>query len=125
MVGPTTFMELFHTLLDLPLTAAFMEQYDRPEESAETQWSRLGLDRLSPAFKAVQHYVMRNESGLGGVCVWETRDEAQLSMIRTLWNSLPVTPRVSSVGWAAESRALQSSTSKVSPWSSCGGRGAA
>ncbi|CAK0829468.1 unnamed protein product, partial [Prorocentrum cordatum] len=97
MVGPTTFMELFHTLLDLPLTAAFMEQYDRPEESAETQWSRLGLDRLSPAFKAVQHYVMRNESGLGGVCVWETRDEAQLSMIRTLWNSLPVTPRVSSV----------------------------
>eukprot|EP00442_Polarella_glacialis_P008469 CAMPEP_0115143276 /NCGR_PEP_ID=MMETSP0227-20121206/60674_1 /TAXON_ID=89957 /ORGANISM="Polarella glacialis, Strain CCMP 1383" /LENGTH=110 /DNA_ID=CAMNT_0002552073 /DNA_START=7 /DNA_END=335 /DNA_ORIENTATION=+ len=40
---------------------------------------------------------MRNQAGLGGVCIWETRDEAQMSMIRILWNSLPVTPRVSSV----------------------------
>lgn len=58
-------MELFHTLLDLPLTAAFMEQYDRPEESmADAQFGRAGqgLDRMAPAFKAVQQYVMRNEA---------------------------------------------------------------
>lgn len=97
MVGPMTFTELFHTLLDLPLTAAFMEQYDRPEENPEFQCQRFGLDRLSPSFKTVQQYIMRNEAGLGGVCVWETRDEAQLAMIRQLWKSLPVTPRVSSV----------------------------
>merc|ERR1740123_841189 len=67
MVGPTTFAELFHTLLDLPLTAAFMEQHDRPEEHpADAQWSRLGVDRTSPAFKTVQQYIMRNEAGIDG-----------------------------------------------------------
>ncbi|CAK9094551.1 AP-5 complex subunit zeta-1 (Adaptor-related protein complex 5 zeta subunit) (Zeta5) [Durusdinium trenchii] len=98
MVGPSSYAELFHTLLDLPLTAAFMEQYERPEEPhTDAQMMRLGLDRMSPPFKIVHQYIMRNQAGLGGVCIWETRDEAQLSMIRVLWNSLPVTPRVSSV----------------------------
>ncbi|CAJ1454391.1 unnamed protein product [Effrenium voratum] len=98
MVGPSSFAELFHTLLDLPLTAAFMEQYERPEEPhADAQMMRLGLDRMSQPFKTVHQYIMRNQAGLGGVCVWETRDEAQLSMIRVLWNSLPVTPRVPSL----------------------------
>ena len=96
MVGPSSFAELFHTLLDLPLTAAFMEQYERPDEPhADAQMMRLGLDRMSPPFKTVHQYIMRNQAG--GVCIWEARDEAQLSMIRVLWNSLPVTPRVSSV----------------------------
>eukprot|EP00913_Durusdinium_trenchii_P011023 g10347.t1 len=63
----------------------------------DAQMMRLGLDRMSPPFKIVHQYIMRNQAGLGGVCIWETRDEAQLSMIRVLWNSLPVTPRVSSV----------------------------
>ena len=54
MVGPSSFAELFHTLLDLPLTAAFMEQYERPDEPhADAQMMRLGLDRLSPPFKTV------------------------------------------------------------------------
>lgn len=100
MVGPTTFIELFHTLLDLPLTAAFMEQCDRPEASSgESSWSRVWLDRFAPAFKALQQYILRNEAGGGGssVPLWETRDETQLSMVRVLWNHLPVTPRVSSV----------------------------
>ena len=96
MAGPSSFAELFHTLLDLPLTAAFMEQYERPDEPhADAQMMRLGLDRMSPPFKTVHQYIMRNQAG--GVCIWEARDEAQLSMIRVLWNSLPVTPRVSSV----------------------------
>lgn len=95
MVGPVSFNELFHTLLDLPLTAAFMEQYDRPEEHADSQqWNRFGLDRMSPSFKAVQAYIMRNEAG---GCLWETRDEQEVAVIRILWKSLPVTPRVSSV----------------------------
>ena len=95
MVGPSSFAELFHTLLDLPLTAAFME-YERPDEPhADAQMMRLGLDRMSVPFKTVHQYIMRNQAG--GVCIWEARDEAQLSMIRVLWNSLPVTPRVSSV----------------------------
>ncbi|CAE7210530.1 AP5Z1 [Symbiodinium natans] len=94
MVGPSSFAELFHTLLDLPLTAAFMEQYERPDEHSDGQMTRLGLDR-TPPFKTVHQYIMRNQAG--GACIWEARDEAQLSMIRVLWNSLPVTPRVSSV----------------------------
>eukprot|EP00438_Fugacium_kawagutii_P013758 Skav232235 [mRNA] locus=scaffold273:8895:16001:- [translate_table: standard] len=92
-----------------------MEQYERPEAATcdardlihgvfqtlsfaqephtDAQMMRLGLrlSRLSISALGKLQHAQR------AVCIWETRDEAQLSMIRVLWNSLPVTPRVSSV----------------------------
>lgn len=62
-------------------TAAFMEQYERPEEPhTDAQMLRMGLDRMSSPFKTVHQcagsslrplgtarYIMRNQAGLGGV----------------------------------------------------------
>eukprot|EP00397_Hematodinium_sp_SG-2012_P001523 GEMP01001526.1.p1 GENE.GEMP01001526.1~~GEMP01001526.1.p1 ORF type:complete len:798 (+),score=210.78 GEMP01001526.1:187-2580(+) len=104
MVGPTSYISLFHSLLDLPLTAAFMEHYDnydfsdtgtRPSDDRAAE--RRAAEKSNASFAAIQAYVMRSQASPHSLTVWDTRDDTHLAMIQNLWSSLAVTPRVSSV----------------------------
>merc|ERR1719378_1606080 len=73
-------MELFHTLLELPLLAFAMEQ----EELSESQ-------HVSNETRAINHYLLRNESGVT-INFWES--DTTLPLLKQFCKNSVVTARV-------------------------------
>ncbi|KFG64441.1 hypothetical protein TGRUB_248150A, partial [Toxoplasma gondii RUB] len=115
IVGPGTLMEVLHSLLDLPLTASFLERFDADGASAAaffapSFFSSSGevcagaaalsvstADGACPLLRALKAYLLRNEAG-GHSVIWEAEDNAAvLASIDSLWRRLPITSRLSAV----------------------------
>ncbi|PFH38185.1 hypothetical protein BESB_005260 [Besnoitia besnoiti] len=119
IVGPDTVMEVLHSLLDLPLTASFLERFDQEGAAAASlfassffasskevsagalslaaQAAATACDRTCPFLKALKAYLLRNEAG-GRSVIWESDEsEEVLVNLQVLWRRLPITSRLSAV----------------------------
>ncbi|PHJ20068.1 hypothetical protein CSUI_006103 [Cystoisospora suis] len=116
IVGSSTYMEVLHSLLDLPLTASFLERFDREGAAAACALSSCAskdascgaaaraaaaaaaaCDRGCPFLTALRKYLLRNEAA-GGSVVWEGGgDEDVINSLQNVWRRLPITARLSAV----------------------------
>ncbi|CBZ55988.1 KIAA0415, related [Neospora caninum Liverpool] len=117
IVGPSTLMEVLHSLLDLPLTASFLERFDEEGAAAACFFassffssskevcsgaaalsaSAAAGDGACPFLRALKTYLLRNEAG-GRNVIWEAEDnEEVIANIELLWRRLPITSRLSAV----------------------------
>eukprot|EP00916_Digyalum_oweni_P007536 GHVL01012742.1.p1 GENE.GHVL01012742.1~~GHVL01012742.1.p1 ORF type:complete len:560 (-),score=135.12 GHVL01012742.1:416-2095(-) len=85
LVGIYTYIDMFHGLLDLPLTCAVIEL-------AEYQ-DHVTIDRKTPIYRRVESYILRSESVSENI--WD--DEICVLYILNLWKHFPLSPRISYV----------------------------
>uniref|UniRef100_A0A0G4HYI9 Uncharacterized protein n=1 Tax=Chromera velia CCMP2878 TaxID=1169474 RepID=A0A0G4HYI9_9ALVE len=103
MASHTTYVDLFHLLLDLPLVTALIDHEGRTESPLLMQdiFAGGGVEgqRWAAAFQTVREYLLRNESGSspGGDQIWGSGNTRLTETLRILWQMLAVTPRVSFV----------------------------
>jgi len=85
LVHPSTYIELFHCLLDLPLLTAALERIElEKREHGEVEGG-------NEKFRVLYNYVLRNESGVS-INFWDS--STTLERLQEFCKVTPLTPRV-------------------------------
>lgn len=91
-IGPSTYLEIFHAILDLPLLSAALE---RMEPDTPNKDSRPGLSMSSSGgYHLLFNLILRKESGVI-INFWDSSNT--LNMLKSFLNDVYLTPRIRNI----------------------------
>jgi AP-5 complex subunit zeta-1 len=96
--SPTTYLELFHALLDLPLLTATLEKLElerdtrtMPQGGSSSMSSNSVREMMSDKYGVLFHLLLRKESGVV-INFWDSSQT--LSLVKDFCRDVEVTPRI-------------------------------
>ncbi|KAL6077164.1 hypothetical protein QOT17_002464 [Balamuthia mandrillaris] len=92
MIGPSTYLEIFHSLLDLPLLAAALERIQ-----CLTSMEGSEYDEATNEYRVLYNYILRNESGVS-INFWKS--STTFGLLQEFCRNTTSTPRVVAVAQA-------------------------